>query len=196
MFLGVLTGALFAFQTPAASAQPGTQECSRLITVREYRTNAVRIYHRESRIWPRFHYRLNHFRECATGPAARARMEAITKRQARWRIMRRERAERLCGTPTCNRRLGAHMAAKRGWTGYQFACLDELWGARESGWDQYADNPTSDAYGIPQALPGWKMGTGWQTSPFVQIRWGLGYIAGRYGTPCGALSHSHSVGWY
>ncbi len=88
------------------------------------------------------------------------------------------------------------MARDFGWTGQQWQCLDTLWGTRESGWDHTSDNPTSDAYGIPQALPGSKMGPGWQHNPRVQIRWGLGYIKGRYGTPCGALAHSHSVGWY
>ena len=86
------------------------------------------------------------------------------------------------------------MAAARGWTGAQFTCLVELW-QRESGWRVTAENP-SGAYGIPQALPGSKMGPGWQSSATVQISWGLGYIASRYGTPCGAWSHELSAGWY
>lgn len=80
----------------------------------------------------------------------------------------------------------------------QFGCLDSLW-TRESGWNPYADNPTSSAYGIPQALPGSKMasaGPDWATNPATQIRWGLGYIAARYGSPCSAWGHSQSVGWY
>lgn len=85
----------------------------------------------------------------------------------------------------------------RGWGEDQFSCLVTLWN-RESGWRTNAANP-SGAYGIPQALPGAKMasaGADWQTNPATQIEWGLGYIAGRYGTPCGALGHSNSVGWY
>jgi len=80
----------------------------------------------------------------------------------------------------------------------EFACLVALWD-RESHWNVYAQNPTSGAYGIPQALPGAKMasaGADWQTSATTQITWGLGYIAGRYGTPCGAWAHSADVGWY
>ncbi|MFZ2963678.1 MAG: lytic transglycosylase domain-containing protein [Rhodoglobus sp.] len=80
----------------------------------------------------------------------------------------------------------------------EFACLVALWD-RESHWNVYAQNPTSGAYGIPQALPGAKMasaGADWQTSATTQITWGLGYIAGRYGTPCGAWAHSVDVGWY
>ncbi|MQA86286.1 MAG: hypothetical protein GEV03_17045 [Streptosporangiales bacterium] len=45
----------------------------------------------------------------------------------------------------------------RGWSEDEFTCLDELWGRRESGWNPRARNPRSTAYGIPQALPGWKM---------------------------------------
>ncbi|UDY22915.1 lytic transglycosylase domain-containing protein [Nocardioides sp. Kera G14] len=85
-----------------------------------------------------------------------------------------------------------------GWSGDQFGCLDRLW-TRESGWRVNADNPSSSAYGIPQALPGSKMasaGPNWQTNPITQIKWGLGYIQGRYGSPCGAWGHSESYGWY
>ena len=56
----------------------------------------------------------------------------------------------------------------------------------ESGWRVNADNPSSSAYGIPQALPGSKMATAgadWATNPVTQIRWGLGYIQDRYGSP-------------
>ena len=80
----------------------------------------------------------------------------------------------------------------------QFGCLDSLY-MRESGWSVTADNPSSSAYGIPQALPGSKMasaGADWATNPVTQIRWGLGYIQDRYGSPCGAWAHSESNGWY
>jgi hypothetical protein len=80
----------------------------------------------------------------------------------------------------------------------QFGCLDSLW-QRESGWNYLATNATSGAYGIPQALPGGKMasaGSDWQTNPATQIKWGLGYIQGTYGTPCGAWNHEEADGWY
>lgn len=86
------------------------------------------------------------------------------------------------------------MSSKYGWGGDQFSCLNSLWN-RESGWRVHAANP-SGAYGIPQALPGSKMGAGWQNSAQVQVSWGLGYIKSRYGTPCGAWGHSQSTGWY
>ncbi|MGX9347621.1 MULTISPECIES: aggregation-promoting factor C-terminal-like domain-containing protein [Microbacterium] len=90
------------------------------------------------------------------------------------------------------------MVTGRGWNDSEFACLVALWN-RESGWNVSAYNPSSGAYGIPQSLPGSKMashGADWQTNPATQIAWGLDYIGGRYGTPCGAWGHSESVGWY
>jgi outer membrane biosynthesis protein TonB len=85
-----------------------------------------------------------------------------------------------------------------GWGADQLACLIPLW-QKESGWNSTAANPSSGAYGIPQSLPGNKMasaGDDWQTNPATQIKWGLGYIAERYKTPCGAWNHSIAVGWY
>ncbi|WP_345799980.1 lytic transglycosylase domain-containing protein [Microbacterium sp. AZCO] len=88
--------------------------------------------------------------------------------------------------------------ASRGWGDDQFGCLVALWN-KESGWNYQAYNRGSGAYGIPQALPGSKMGSAgadWQTNAATQVLWGLGYVQGRYGTPCGAWSHSQSTGWY
>ncbi len=93
--------------------------------------------------------------------------------------------------------IGRQLAADRGWGDDQFSCLLQLWN-RESGWRVDASNP-SGAYGIPQALPGSKMasvGPDWRTDAATQITWGLGYIAGRYGTPCGAWSSFQAKGWY
>ncbi|WP_245534387.1 ubiquitin-like domain-containing protein [Xylanimonas cellulosilytica] len=90
------------------------------------------------------------------------------------------------------------LLAERGWGDDQFVCLDKLW-TKESNWRVNAENSSSGAYGIPQALPGTKMasvGEDWRTNPVTQITWGLGYIAGRYGTPCGAWAHSIDKGWY
>ena len=89
-------------------------------------------------------------------------------------------------------------AAEYGWGDGQFSCLESLW-TRESGWNYQAYNSGSGATGIPQSLPGSKMasaGADWQTNATTQIRWGLGYIAGTYGSPCGAWGHSQATGWY
>ena len=80
----------------------------------------------------------------------------------------------------------------------QFSCLDSLYNS-ECGWRVNADNPSSSAYGIPQALPGSKMssaGADWATNPVTQIRWGLGYIQDRYGSPCSAWSFKQGNNWY
>lgn len=91
-----------------------------------------------------------------------------------------------------------YMQTKYGWGDNQWESLKQLW-TRESGWRWNADNPSSDAYGIPQSLPGSKMaafGSDWKTNPETQIKWGLHYIRERYTTPNGAWAHSQSHGWY
>jgi hypothetical protein len=90
------------------------------------------------------------------------------------------------------------MVLARGWGEDQYSCLVSLW-KKESGWRVNAQNRSSGAYGIPQALPGSKMasaGADWATNPATQIAWGLGYITSRYSTPCGAWASSQSRGWY
>jgi hypothetical protein len=90
------------------------------------------------------------------------------------------------------------MLASFGWSSSQFSCLDPLW-AYESGWSVTAYNAGSGAYGIPQALPGSRMasaGPDWQTNAATQIRWGLEYIKGTYGSPCAAWDHEQATGWY
>ena len=110
-------------------------------------------------------------------------------------------------TPAEARIVGWRLAKARGWAGMkgqpkkQWTCLVSLWN-RESGWKVWADNPASDAYGVPQALPGWKMakmGRDWRWNPWTQVRWGLWYIEDRYHTPCGAWLHflaHYPPGWY
>ena len=85
-----------------------------------------------------------------------------------------------------------------GWTWRQFKYLDSLWKA-ESSWNVSAENPSTGAFGIPQAVPGSKMsaaGVDWQTNAATQIRWGLGYISAAYGSPRSAWEHEVTYGWY
>ena len=99
--------------------------------------------------------------------------------------------------PSSARGIAYNMLASFGFSTDQFGCLNDLW-TQESNWVYNAEN-ASGAYGIPQALPGSKMasaGADWQTNPATQIKWGLGYIKGIYGTPCGAWSHEEADGWY
>ncbi|BEL11368.1 hypothetical protein Q0Z83_095590 [Actinoplanes sichuanensis] len=103
-----------------------------------------------------------------------------------------------CNEYSGSRKIGCALMLEDGFGLDQFPCLDKLW-KKESGWNYKALNSGSGAYGIPQALPGDKMaseGSDWKTNPATQIKWGLGYIKGRYDTPCGAWSHSQNVGWY
>lgn len=82
-----------------------------------------------------------------------------------------------------------------GWPADEAAALIELWG-HESGWDPYAENPESGAYGIPQINPsshGYPVPLG---DTAGQIEWGLGYIAERYGSPSAALQHWQENNWY
>lgn len=85
-----------------------------------------------------------------------------------------------------------------GWDSSELEPLIYLWN-RESGWNPSSHNRSSGAHGIPQALPGSKMaseGSDYMTNPEPQIRWGLKYIAGRYGSPSAAWAHFCSRGWY
>ncbi|WP_236004795.1 aggregation-promoting factor C-terminal-like domain-containing protein [Nonomuraea antri] len=97
-----------------------------------------------------------------------------------------------------NKGIALNQVVQRAWNYQQFRCLDNLW-TRESNWNHRAYNRSSGAYGIPQALPAGKMrgaGRDWRSNPETQIRWGLAYIKGRYGRPCGAWGHWRSHNWY
>jgi len=130
--------------------------------------------------------------------AALRRYQALQKTNANSREERASRdAERkkLEGTP---KEVAMNLLPDHGWSESQFSCLEKLWN-KESRWRVDADNPSSSAYGIPQALPGNRMaayGSDWRTNPVVQIKWGLDYIENTYGSPCSAWGHSQAKGWY
>ena len=126
----------------------------------------------------------------AISRARKVAAERAARAQARQGIL-----DRAQSNP---RAVGRLLVADRGWAEDQFGCLESLW-TKESGWRWNADNPTSDAYGIPQSLPGSKMasvGSDWATNPVTQIKWGLDYISARYGTPCSAWAKSRASNWY
>lgn len=80
----------------------------------------------------------------------------------------------------------------------QFQCFSNIVN-HESTWNYRAQNPSSGAYGLVQALPGTKMasaGADWRTNPATQIKWGLGYMNERYGSPCGAWSFWQANNYY
>ena len=138
-------------------------------------------------------------RRQAARAARLAREQAAREAAREARAEREEQASRSRTYGGDPRGIAAGIASSQyGWGADQFSCLDSLW-TRESGWDPHAENPTSGAYGIPQALPGSKMGaygSDWADNPTTQIQWGLAYIRDSYGTPCGAWSEFQSQGWY
>lgn len=113
----------------------------------------------------------------------------------------------FCGSPkqgnwkninVGNAAAGRSLAAERGWTGSEFDALLELF-ACESSWNERAGNPVSGAYGIPQSWPASKMasfGEDYMTNPITQLRWGLNYVAARYGTPSAALAFHYRTNYY
>lgn len=78
---------------------------------------------------------------------------------------------------------------------------EDQWGAvdalisRESGWDPNAMNASTGACGLVQALPCDKIPGQWN-NPVDALRWGNGYVNGRYGSWNAALAHSDANGWY
>ncbi|BCB77026.1 hypothetical protein GCM10022251_45050 [Phytohabitans flavus] len=152
-------------------------------------------------------------RAAAEKAAAAARTEAERARKAADAASRKKREEQeakaepkpytgpvpaSCNEYSGNRRTGCALLISSGFGIDQMPCLDKLW-TKESGWNHKARNPSSGAYGIPQAYPAGKMstaGSDWETSPATQIKWGLGYIKDRYDDPCGAWQHSEDVGSY
>jgi resuscitation-promoting factor RpfB len=115
------------------------------------------------------------FSQPVRSSAAAAAAVRLSPRQIAWRLLRSHH-----------------------WSTWQWKYLNWLW-THESGWNPYARNPYSGAYGIPQALPGSKMasaGPHWRTNARTQILWGMHYIRVRYHTPYGAWRHEVIYGWY
>jgi len=133
--------------------------------------------------------------------ASKAAAAKAAARAAQGQAVANSAAPSPAGTTSASgspQQIAQAMLGSFGWSSSQFSCLDPLW-AHESGWSVTAANAGSGAYGIPQALPGSRMasaGPGWQTNAATQIKWGLGYIKGTYGSPCGAWSHEEATGWY
>jgi uncharacterized protein YdaU (DUF1376 family) len=137
--------------------------------------------------------------KAAAAKAAAAQAAAAQRQAAQQQPAQQQAAQPAASTPSGSpQQIAEQMLSQFGWSSSQFSCLQPLW-AHESGWNVYASNPSSGAYGIPQALPGSKMasaGPDWQSDAATQIRWGLQYIQGTYGSPCAAWSHEEADGWY
>ena len=127
--------------------------------------------------------------------AQKAAEQAAAARKAAAQKAKAAAAVKPSGSP---QQIAQQMLSQYGWSQSQFSCLQPLW-FHESGWNVSAENPSSGAYGIPQALPGSQMasaGADWRTNAATQIRWGLNYIHSRYGSPCGAEAHEQADNWY
>ena len=122
----------------------------------------------------------------------------IKKTQVTSRSIIVPRVEEVTGTVAEYQEYAKQRCYDYGWTDSDFACLVALWN-KESRWNVTAQNRSSGAYGIPQALPASKMaaiGSDYLTNYKTQIEWGLNYIKNRYGTPTEAYAHSSKVNWY
>lgn len=139
----------------------------------------------------------------AAQAAARAKAAklAAERKAAVQRAARAAQRKALVANAQSNPKAAARaIMGEYGFGAGQWSCLETLW-TGESNWNYKAYNASSGATGIPQALPGSKMGTvagDWQTNPVTQIKWGLGYIKNTYGSPCNALGqwNSRSPHWY
>jgi hypothetical protein len=142
-----------------------------------------------------------HAQEVAASKAAAAKAAAHKAAAAKAAAHKAAaaKAHKAAATPSGSpRQIARQMLGQFGWSASQFSYLEPLW-YHESGWNPSAENPSSGAYGIPQALHGSMMasaGSDWRTNPATQIRWGLSYIHDRYGSPCGAWAHEQSANWY
>jgi len=102
------------------------------------------------------------------------------------------------GAPGANAALAMLMYSSRmrpgDWAAWNYVAM------RESGWNQFATNPTSGAYGIAQALPPTKYPFAGQaaggSNPAAQISWMWNYMSGVYGGPQGAAAHERAFNWY
>ena len=148
---------------------------------------------------------INTKKEAYEAEQARLKAEAEAKKKKEEEARRQREREQSTTTASSSGSLSDYQAYAKnliintyGWSEYDFECLVKLWN-RESGWNPNAHNKSSGAHGIPQSLPASKMaseGADYYTNGYTQIRWGLKYISGRYGSPSAAWAHSQSTGWY
>ena len=134
--------------------------------------------------------------KAAAEAKAKAEAEAAAAKEAQARVLANRGYEP--GTTDPKEIAQQILKNKYGYGDSEFTCFNSII-MRESMWKVNATNPSSGAYGIPQALPGSKMATiasDWRTNPATQIIWGIEYMKKRYGSPCEAWSFKHSHGWY
>jgi phage-related protein len=102
--------------------------------------------------------------------------------------------------------LGGDAAANKALARRIFPWPASMWPAfdylemREAGYNRFARNPSSGAYGIPQALPPTKMPFAAQAAggshAGAQLSWMFSYIRSVYGNPVNAAAHERAFNWY
>jgi hypothetical protein len=103
-----------------------------------------------------------------------------------------------CAQFSGNQALACAILPQFGYGLDQMNCLVPMWD-HESHWNEKARNPSSGAYGIPQALPASKLaayGADYLTNPVPQIKWGINYTKTKYGSPCDAWAFWQNHHWY
>jgi hypothetical protein len=204
---GIYVGQHQLEQAPGASADLVAVDAAelRLLKERHGQHAAARAYRREAEAEAAT--KADAEAKATAGKARRLDRKMAEKKAEQKRLAEAKKAGTVgyngpipssCNEFSGNRRIGCAMMIDAGFPISQFGCLNKLWN-KESGWNHRAENPSSGAYGIPQSYPGSKMrsaGADWRTNPATQIEWGLGYIKGRYQSPCGAWSRSESTGSY
>lgn len=126
--------------------------------------------------------------------ASRVTVTPVEKRDA---PVHRPVSHRPGGTVTRSS-AGDSPSSLTGIFGPQAGCASAIV-SRESGWNVHAANPSSGAYGLPQALPGSKMasaGPDWRDNPATQLRWMRSYVDSVYGGACAAWSFWQGHSYY
>jgi hypothetical protein len=210
LLAGGLVGGVYLGQQQGVQAQSGHVDVAqvdaaeiRLLRERHAQHAAARAYQREAA--DEAAAKAGAEAKSVAGKARTLEKEAIEKKAAKKKAASSGATvpytgpiPSSCSEYSGNRATGCALMLQASFKIDQFPCLEKLW-TKESGWNHRASNASSGAYGIPQAYPGSKMGSiaaDWRTNPATQIKWGLGYVKGKYNTPCGAWSHFQSAGSY
>lgn len=184
-----VTNLAATFSAPTVGVSQTSERDNRLLEQKSYRDAATRATAERAAVAA----------DQAKAAAAAQAAIAVQRQAETDRAARDAQRVALAAAQADPKSVARTMLASHGWTDGQWSCLEQLW-AGESNWKYTAANP-SGAYGIPQSLPGSKMasaGADYLTNPVTQITWGMNYIKGSYGSPCGALAswNSRSPHWY
>ena len=141
---------------------------------------------------------MNSFQRITKKLEEEARIKKIAEEKAKEEKLKKEALNLGTTAPKSEIQQYAHDMAvsKYGWSEADFTGLVKLWN-RESGWNPKSYNRYSGACGIPQANPCSKIASSYGSNTWQnQIKWGLRYINGKYGSGATAWAFFQSNGWY